>query len=190
MFGEQDESLKDLQNFVGDDASRLSNDQDGRVIINTEGYEGGNDNLDALIMIDGAKDSDGNNVLIGYAASTKDIAADDISSNGQVKSGGITNASSTPRAGEGDVRYPGLPTKYPHGVKPSNGFDGEVTISTRVEWSINGAKISRSQVQGHELMENLYRTRNGFNYWLSHGLANTRYFGGNSKNKVASKPIQ
>ncbi|RMF54606.1 MAG: hypothetical protein D6748_16230 [Calditrichaeota bacterium] len=195
IFGEDEESRKKafelLQQFVGEGADRLTLGENGRVLINTEDYKyGSNKALDLLIDIDQAVDAEGNTIKIGFGVSTKEISPEDISANNEVRGGGIVNASVTPRAGVGPDRRPDLPLGYPPGPKPTHGFQGEVTISTHVEWSINGKPIARSQIVGHELSENLYRTRDKLNYWVAHAIANLKFFGGDFRRRISARPIR
>jgi RHS repeat-associated protein len=123
LIGEDHEKdLKDLQLMAGDDASRLSYDEEGNLSINEEGYKGGNEGLDWLIKMDKSEKT------FGYGCDQSGISGE-LDINGKVTQSVIKSASITHRwAGMGEKEQ-----TMPFGDKiQREGFHGEVTISDQV----------------------------------------------------------
>jgi len=164
-------ALTDMQQLAGSDANRVTMDSNGNLVISTENYEvGSNEGLDLLIEANNAS------ARIGYAVSSDEQKVD---INGRVIGCGIENASNT-------HRFVGEPEEasLPHGQYPSKGLDGEVKVSTKVEFSAGGNKSERKQIVGHEMKENYQRTVKGDSYKSAHARANKQFFGGDQSTKI------
>ncbi len=165
---DRQQDLDDLSLVAGEDADRLSFDKDDKLVINKEGYKGGNKGLDFLIKIVESKK------IYGYGADkTNIINKKNIDLKGRIVKGAIKSLSTT-------HRYKGmgiLERTMPH-ENPPKGFDGIVKISVQAGFeTAKGVPVDRWQVIGHEIVENYYRTDGGMNYFDAHDAANKYYYG-------------
>jgi RHS repeat-associated protein len=164
-------ALKDLQDLAGSDQGRVSVDENGKISVNTDGYETGtNPGLDIIVKIVLASER------VSYEVSSDAL---DLDARGAVINA-ISNRSTTHRYINTELES----RESLRGIHPSNGLDGQIIIKDGIRFGVTSdhgktiTEIPRSQVVGHELSENYYRTIERKNYAEAHGLSNQYFFGG------------